>query len=98
MLEIRDVNEEDFKHLIKIPPRYMSKSRFKTNPRCYTLVNNMSEAFNSLFVSARAKLIVTMFEEIRVYLMLRWESNRKKISKYEGDISPNNKKRLAKET
>lgn len=41
MVEIKDVNEEDFKHLIKIPPRFLSKSRFNTNPRCDTLVNNM---------------------------------------------------------
>lgn len=98
MLEIKGLNEDAFKHLIKIPPRFWSKSRFRTTISCDALVNNMSEAFNSVFVDARAKPIVTMLEEIRVYLMQRWESNRQKIAKYEGSILPNIKKRLAKES
>lgn len=69
MHEMRSVNEKAFKHLWKIPPRFWRKSRFRTSPMCDTLVNNMSKAFNSVFVVARAKSIVTMIEEIRVYLM-----------------------------
>ena len=69
MLEMRNVNEEEIQHLLNITQRFWSKSRFRTSPRCDTLVNNMSEAFNSVFVAARAKPIVTMIEEIRVYLM-----------------------------
>lgn len=76
MLEIKGVNEEAFKHLIEIPPRLWSKPRFRTNTSCDTLVNNMSETLNYVFVAARAKPIVTMLEEIRVYIMQRWESNR----------------------
>ncbi|XP_058733572.1 uncharacterized protein LOC131605205 [Vicia villosa] len=45
-----------------------------------------------------AKRIITMLEEIRVYLMLKWESNREKIAKFEGDTLPNIKKKLAKES
>ncbi|CAK8541988.1 unnamed protein product [Lathyrus sativus] len=52
----------------------------------------MSEAFNSVFVAARSKPIVTVIEEIRVYIMHRWESNRKNITKYDGIILPNIKK------
>ncbi|CAK8571292.1 unnamed protein product [Lathyrus sativus] len=58
----------------------------------------MLETFNSVYVIARAKPIVTVIEEIRAYLMMKWESNRKKISKYEGDILPNIKKRITKES
>lgn len=79
MLEMKDVNEKAFKHLMNIPLRIWRKSRFMTNTLCDTLVNNMLEAFNFIFVIARAKLIVTMIEEIIVYLMLRWESNKKKM-------------------
>ncbi|XP_050897447.1 uncharacterized protein LOC127104300 [Lathyrus oleraceus] len=66
MLEIKGVNEEAFKHLDKIPPRFWSKSRFRTSISYDTSVNNMSETSNSVFVAARAKPIVTMLEEIRV--------------------------------
>ena len=93
---MKGVNEEAFKHPWKIPPRFWSKSRFRTSPRCDTLVNNMSEAFNSVFLEARAKPIVTMIEEIRVYLMQMRESNRKKITKFDLNILPNIKKEAGK--
>lgn len=98
MLEIKVVNEDAFKHLIKVPPRFWRKSRFRTSTCCDTLVNNMSEVFNFVFVAARVKPIATMLEEIRVYLMQIWESNRQNIVKYEGSIVPNIKKRLAMES
>lgn len=60
--------------------------------------NNIPKAFNSVFVTARAKPIVTMLKEIRVYIMQRWESNRKKIGKYEDTILPNIKKRMEMES
>lgn len=69
MLEIKGANKKAFKHLIKIPPRFSSKSMFKTSACCGTLVNNMSEAFNCVFVTTRVKPIVTMLEEIRVYII-----------------------------
>ena len=39
-----------------------------------------------------------MFEEIRVYLMERWEANRQKIARYEDEVLPNIKKRIARES
>ncbi|CAL5207396.1 unnamed protein product [Lathyrus oleraceus] len=58
----------------------------------------MSEAFNSVFLEARAQPIVTMIEEIRVYLMQKWESNIQKISKFDDNILPNMKKKQEKES
>ncbi|XP_058759142.1 uncharacterized protein LOC131632413 [Vicia villosa] len=98
MLEMKGVNENAFEYLIKLPARYWSKEFFKPYPLCDALVNNMLEAFNYVFVTSRDKPIITMLKEIRVYLMLRWESNREKIAKFEGDILPNIKKKLAKES
>jgi len=45
-----------------------------------TLVNNMSEAFNSVIVEARSKPIISMMEQIRAYLMDRWATNRSKVT------------------
>jgi len=53
-----------------------SKSKFTSGPLCDTLVNNMLEAFNSTIVIPRGKPIVTMCEDIRIYMMERWEANR----------------------
>jgi hypothetical protein len=47
MKEMRKVNEEAYKYLIKLPPRYWRKSRFSFNAKCDVLVN-MSETFNSV--------------------------------------------------
>ena len=48
----------------------------------------MSETFNSVIVDARGKPIITMLEEIRVYLMERWVTKRKKVTTFEGNICP----------
>ncbi|WVY90022.1 hypothetical protein V8G54_035536 [Vigna mungo] len=85
MRHIKEVNEDVFKHLIAIPPRFWSRSRFTTTAQSDTLVNNMSEAFSSVLVNTRTKPIITMLEDIRLYMMKRWAANRSRIT--EGDIT-----------
>lgn len=54
----------------------------------------MLEAFNNVIIEARAKPIVTLLEEIRTYLMERWESNRMRFGNYiDDDILPNIRRR-----
>jgi len=83
--------------ILSFATRFWSRSRFVPRPACDTVVNNMSEGFNSTIVDARSKPIITMMEEIRIYLMKRWASNRKKIATVEGPICPKIKSRLEKE-
>ncbi|XP_052724073.1 uncharacterized protein LOC108346627 [Vigna angularis] len=97
MREIKYVNPDAFKHLLAISPRYWSRSRFTGKAGCDTLVNNMSEAFNSVIVHARGKPIITMMEDIRIYIMKRWAANRQKITTFEGCLCPKVKKRFEKE-
>ncbi|KAF7841623.1 Sporozoite surface protein 2 [Senna tora] len=94
MLEIRAVNEDAFKHLMQVPPRHWSMSQFKTTQRCDALLNNMSETFNSVIVDVREKPIVSMIEDIRMYLMEKWNVNITKIERHRGSILPRIKKRL----
>jgi len=68
--------------------RYWSRSRFTPGAQCDTIVNNMSEAFNSVLVSTRTKPIIKMLEEIRLYLMNRWAANREKCQRYRRAICP----------
>ncbi|XP_052725756.1 uncharacterized protein LOC128194344 isoform X2 [Vigna angularis] len=75
MRNIRAVNEDAYKHLIAIPPRYWSRSRFTERAKYDTLVNNMSEGFNNVLVSTRSKPIITLLEKIWLYLMQRWAKN-----------------------
>ncbi|KAK7268870.1 hypothetical protein RIF29_21579 [Crotalaria pallida] len=48
-------------------------------------------------VSQRQKPIVTMIDELRIYLMERWETNRSKIANYDGSVLPRIKIKLDKE-
>lgn len=50
MKEMRKVNREAYKYLLKIPPRFWSKSRFNYNNKCVVLVFvQQSLAFLSRF-------------------------------------------------
>ncbi|XP_017410575.1 uncharacterized protein LOC108322825 [Vigna angularis] len=77
---------------------YWSRSRFISRAITDTLVNNMSEALNSVIVDARGKPIVTMLEEIRVYIMKKWATNRIKMCNIDFDICPKIRKILIKES
>jgi hypothetical protein len=98
MKEIKEISEPTYDYLMLIPAKHWSKWKFSGDSKCDTLVNNMSEAFNSTIVIPRQKPIVTMCEDIRVYFMEKWEVNRNKIARYEDVVLPNIKKRLARES
>jgi hypothetical protein len=98
MNEIKSISEEAYNYLMDIPAKHWSKSAFTSGPRCDTLVNNKSEAFNSVIVGPRSKPVITMLEEIRVYLMERWEANRQKVARYNDNVLPNIRKRLERES
>ncbi|XP_052109383.1 uncharacterized protein LOC110274713 [Arachis duranensis] len=97
MKEIQQVDQGAYNHLIEISAKYWSKSRFNYFPRVDTLVNNMCECFNSVIVEAREKPIVSMLEDIRVYLMNRWSDNRQSIVTYAGEILPKINKKIERE-
>ncbi|WVZ11151.1 hypothetical protein V8G54_015681 [Vigna mungo] len=97
MRNIREVNQEAFRHLMAFAPRFWSRSRFTTTAQCDTLVNNMTEAFNSVFVHTRTKPIITMLEEIRLYIMKRWATNRSRVNSFKSAICPKILSRLRKE-
>ncbi|XP_014521852.1 uncharacterized protein LOC106778409 [Vigna radiata var. radiata] len=82
MRNIKVINVEAFKYLLSIPPRFTPRSQ------CDTLVNNMSEAFNSVLVDSRSKPIISMLEDIRVYIMKRWGANKTKMTQYHASICP----------
>ncbi|XP_072066746.1 uncharacterized protein [Arachis hypogaea] len=96
MKTMRFKSEDAFRHLNSIPPRFWSRSRFSFYSKCDSLINNMSESFNAVIVEARGKPIVTMLEDIRVYIMTRWAANRVRIQVYQGNIMPTILKKLEK--
>ena len=97
MMAIKTISEEAFNYLCEIEPRHWTKAMFKGDSKCDTLANNISESFNSVIVVPRSKHVVSMLEDIRVYVIERWQKNRKKIAKYaDGEVLPNIKKKKLK--
>jgi len=58
----------------------------------------MIEAFNSVLVNARSKHVISMLEDIRIYMMKRWQSKRQKLEKMKGQIYPKINSRLQEES
>ncbi|KAJ7976276.1 Transposase, mutator type [Quillaja saponaria] len=96
MQELKACNDKAWKWLSNIPPRLWSKAAFRSFPKNDVLVNNICEVFNSKFVKFRSKPIITMVDEIRVYIMGKMTESREKMSRYEGPICPKAQDRLEK--
>jgi len=62
-----------------------------------TLYNNTSETFNNVIIDARGKPVITMLEEIRLYMMKRWPTNKTRVLTLQQSICPKIQKRLQKE-
>jgi len=78
--------------------RYWSRSKFMTTTQYDTLVNNMSKTFNNVLLHTRTKPIINMLENIRLYMMKRWATNKLKIQSYSGSICLKIMTRLWKES
>ena len=61
---------------------------------CDAVENGISESFNSAIVEARKKPIITMLEEIRVYVMERMFNQKKKGEKWNLPICPSIRRRI----
>jgi len=97
MLKIKDVKEEAYNWLNVIPPKKWCKHAFPFYSRCDVLMNNLSESFNATILLQRDKPIITMFEWIRTYLMVRFATLREKVNEYGGVIMPKPLRRLDRE-
>ncbi|XP_060202807.1 uncharacterized protein LOC132631225 [Lycium barbarum] len=71
------------------PPKFWSKSHFKTTTKCDILLNNLCESFNGIkpILKAREKPILGLLEGIRVYLMKRMNQKRE-VLQYQGSLCP----------
>ncbi|RYR08578.1 hypothetical protein Ahy_B05g076324 [Arachis hypogaea] len=91
MKEIQLADQGAYNHLMEIPAKYWSKSRFNYFSRVDTLVNNMCECFNSIIVEAREKPIVSMLEDIRFDKGGEWLAIYADRDKYEVSSSQGNR-------
>ncbi|XP_076924426.1 uncharacterized protein LOC143586853 [Bidens hawaiensis] len=82
--KIKSIGIETYDHLIERYPNTWSRAFFETGRACDSIENGISESFNYVIMSARRKPIITMLEEIRMFIMEWNYTMRKKSLKWEG--------------
>ncbi|KAL4283290.1 hypothetical protein GQ457_16G008550 [Hibiscus cannabinus] len=81
-----DLMEKDHSH--------WSKAFFSIRSKCDAIDNNFCEAFNSAIIGVRFKSIISMFEDIRHYVMHRLVEHKKKLISWKGEFCPRIAKKL----
>lgn len=98
MNELKKADANAHKWVEGVPAKVWSRHAFSGRAKTDTLLNNLCEGFNKTILEAREKPVISMVEDIRIYLMLRFQKNRGLIGKVEGVLCPVVKKRQRKET
>ncbi|GKD75108.1 hypothetical protein Tco_1333390, partial [Tanacetum coccineum] len=94
MEEIRQLDQEAYNYLIGRDPSTWSRAFFRTNNYSASFENDISESFNSRILVARGKPIITMLEDIRLYIMQRTWAMSKVASECQDNICPSIRKQL----
>ncbi|GMY18093.1 hypothetical protein FCV25MIE_13332 [Fagus crenata] len=80
----------------ELPLKTWTRSKFTGNGKSDALLNNMCECFNSKIIEAREKPIISLVEDIRLYLMRRFQYNREGILKIQFELCPKIRKKVFK--
>ena len=88
MKEIETLNPEAHQYLMEKDPKTWSRAFFQTGRCCDAVENGFSESFNVVIVDARKKPIITMLEEIRLYMMDRIYNMKLKGQQWGNHICP----------
>nr|KAJ0192750.1 hypothetical protein LSAT_V11C800405470 [Lactuca sativa] len=94
MDEIRQISPGAYEHLMAREPNTWCRAFFSTGLACDTVENGKAECFNAVILDSRKKLLLTMLEEIRVYMMDRFYNLRELAEKWEGDVCPSAIKKM----
>nr|POF21006.1 hypothetical protein CFP56_59200 [Quercus suber] len=97
MNEMKDIDEGAYFWLKGHTTTIWARHMFKGDGLSDTVLNNMCESFNSRIIKFRGKPIISMLEDIRLYLMNRSQQNRLSILKVESELCPKVCKRLHRE-
>jgi hypothetical protein len=71
MERIREISPGAYGHLMSNDPPSWCRAFFKHGLACEAVENGVAECFNAIIVDARKKPLLTMLEEIRLYIMDR---------------------------
>ncbi|CAI9273481.1 unnamed protein product [Lactuca saligna] len=76
MDEITQISPGSYEHLMERELKTWCRAFFSTGLACEVVENGMAECFNAIILDARKKPLLTMLEEIRLYMMVREEDTR----------------------
>nr|GEX03303.1 F-box domain, leucine-rich repeat domain, L domain-like protein [Tanacetum cinerariifolium] len=91
---IRQINQQAYEYLVARDPNSWSRAFFEMDRRCAAFENDISESFNRAILDQRSKPIITMLEEIRLYITHRLFQMNKVAFSLEATITPSIRKRL----
>ena len=94
METIKVINPLVYNYLVERNPNTWSRAFFEMDRRCAAFENGISESFNKAILVPRGKPIITMLEEIRLYIMQRLFEMNKLAFSLEDSITPSIRKRL----
>lgn len=77
-----------YEHLMARNPKSWCRALFASGKACEVVENGMSESFNSVIDKARKKLIITILQEIRLYMMNKFKTMSKLHETWDRHICP----------
>ncbi|GJV94336.1 hypothetical protein Tco_1545913, partial [Tanacetum coccineum] len=92
--QIKQLDEGAYDYLIQRNPNSWSRVFFEMDRRCAAFKNGISKSFNRAILEPRHKPIITMLEEIRLYVMQRLVVMNKIVTNLEDTITPSIRKML----
>lgn len=94
MERIKELDQSAYDYLIQRNPNSWSRAFFEMDRRCAAFENGISESYHRAILGPRNKPIITMLEEIRLYIMQRLVAMNKIAFNLEDSITPSIRKRL----
>lgn len=88
MEEMNRICPAGFGHLMSKQPKTWCRAYFNGGYACEAVENGISECFNSIIIDARRKPLITMLEEIRIYVMDRIAHMNEKALKWKTNVCP----------
>ncbi|GJR01178.1 hypothetical protein Tco_0524162 [Tanacetum coccineum] len=94
MKQIKELDPPAHKCLVERHPNSWCRAFFEMDKCSVAFKNGISESFNSWIILARGKPIITMLEDIRIYIMQRMCHMNKVSFKLEDTITPSIRRKL----
>nr|KAJ0209554.1 hypothetical protein LSAT_V11C400175150 [Lactuca sativa] len=84
--DIKLMSPEASNYLMEKSPRTWSRAYYQVGRCCSSVENGGCESYNAIIVEARKKPIITMLEELRMYMMNKLFTT--KLNGWSSDVSP----------